>query len=326
MGCEKRKSPSTSPSSSPTMRRIMRSKASSEATYAMNSNPCRVSPAQGIERRTMNAAGSKLSCAVRLTCAVSGASSSSSLVSASRPITSLRSRGVMRWNRSRSWTQRWTAAKLEPSAATAAAGAAPPTRPGRRRLALRILGAVLEAREVAAASIFEEVHRVLGDERVGEEGSQVARGVEEGAAVGPAEQEPERLLRGRDAATWSRESGKDTQARDRLAEGEHRGKTHADDAGGGWMAIAQAAQRGRAVGFGGNAEGEASRYGCMRLEDPGLRFGHAFRCSTRSQDSRPDERMLAARPRRGSSVQAEENYVPAGGVPPRAFRTAVGGG
>src|SRR3954469_20981778 len=192
-------------------------------------------------------------------------------------------------------------------------------RRGRRRLALRILGAVLEAREIAAASIFEEVHRVLGDERVREESPQVARGVEEGAAVGPTEEEPERLLCGRDAATWSGESGKDTQARDRLAEGEHRGKTDADDPGGGWLAIAQAAQRGRAVGFGGNAEGEASRYGCMRLEDAGLRFGHGFRCSTRSQEWRPDERVLAARPGRGSSFHAGRELRSGGGVLMREF-------
>src|SRR5437764_2488401 len=150
-------------------------------------------------------------------------------------------------------------------------------RRGDGRLALRILGAVLEAREIAATSVVEEVHRVFGDERIGEELAQLARGVEDGAAIGATQEEPERLLRRRHAASGSSEGGKGAQARDRLAESEHRGKTETDEAGGRWMAIAQAAQSGRAVGFRGEAEGEAPPYRCMRLEDPGLRFGHGFR-------------------------------------------------
>ena len=41
---------------------------------------------QGMERRSMNASGAKLSCAVRFTWALAGASSSSSFVSRSRPM------------------------------------------------------------------------------------------------------------------------------------------------------------------------------------------------------------------------------------------------
>jgi hypothetical protein len=80
---------------------------------------------QGIERRSRNVGGSKLSWAVRLTCADDGASSISSLLSRRRPmIESRRSRGNSS-NCARSWRQRCTATKLEPArpdpAATSAA-------------------------------------------------------------------------------------------------------------------------------------------------------------------------------------------------------------
>ena len=57
------------------MRRNCASNASNEHPNATNTRPARMASAQGMERRTTKAAGSKFSCAVRFTCAEGGAPS-----------------------------------------------------------------------------------------------------------------------------------------------------------------------------------------------------------------------------------------------------------
>jgi hypothetical protein len=68
------------------MRRICCSKAWCELPKATNIRPACMLIIHGMERRSMKAGGSKLSCAVRLTWAEVGESSSSSLSLRRRPM------------------------------------------------------------------------------------------------------------------------------------------------------------------------------------------------------------------------------------------------
>ena len=146
------------PSSAPTMRASSASKASSDLPKATNTSPARAPSAQGIERRSMKASGSKLSCAVRFTCADAGARTSSTLSRRRRPMLLSCSRGLMAWKRSRSCTHCWTATKLAPSRpapmpVTAAAASRLP--------AARIFGAVFVTGQVQALAVTERIDRVI---------------------------------------------------------------------------------------------------------------------------------------------------------------------
>ena len=207
------------------MRRSWASNASNDLPNATNIKPSRLASAHGIDRRTTNAGGSKLSCSVRFTWAEIGAESSSSLSLNRRPIILSRSVCVIASNRSRLCTHCWVATKLEPSAAIGV----PYDRRRNRGISLWIFGAVFVAGQIESVVKLKTVDDPITAKCRTHQPAIRARQMNDAPAIVATDPEPEIRLGRRHFTAGRAQVGKRSELCHRLSQRFDQSRTDTDD-------------------------------------------------------------------------------------------------